>query len=361
MRRRPPPRIVVTAVVVVRRALLRLADRIVPAHLALFDRSIGVGRTHVIGTLADLGVADLLAERPAGAADLAARLEVDVDALHRVLRAAAVEGLVRMDRRGRFSLTRLGRPLCAQTPHSIRDWTRYVSLRSTTSAWADLTATVRSGKSAFRRVHDTSVWEWFAAHPEEERLFAGAMRRLTEEDAPAIVAGYPWPERGTVCDLAGGVGTLLAAILRARPGLEGLLVDGPGVLEQADAWLTTSGLRDRVTLAPGDLFGRIEATADVYLMKDVLHDWDGPACAQMLGAVRRAMPAGARLVLVETLQERNRPHWLASLADIQMLTQCEQGRQRSADELADLLRGAGLRPGAVRRTSGPALVEGFAE
>src|SRR6478672_3394134 len=37
----PPPRPVVTAVITARTALQRLADRIVPAHVALFDKSIG--------------------------------------------------------------------------------------------------------------------------------------------------------------------------------------------------------------------------------------------------------------------------------------------------------------------------------
>ena len=72
------------------------------------------------------------------------------------------------------------------------------------------------------------------------------------------------------------------------------------------------------------------------------------------------MPPGSRLVLVEDLQERNKPSATASLTDIQMLTQCDDGRQRSADELKALLQAAGLRPGAVKKTGGPALVEGLA-
>ena len=54
------------------------------------------------------------------------------------------------------------------------------------------------------------------------------------------------------------------------------------------------------------------------------------------------------------------PSPTASLTDIQMLTQCDDGRQRSAGELKGLLEAAGLRPGSVRLTSGPALVEAVA-
>jgi hypothetical protein len=202
------------------------------------------------------------------------------------------------------------------------------------------------------------VWEWFAAHPDEERIFAEAMRRLTEDDAPLVVAAFPWPERGTICDVAGGVGTLLAAVLGERPGLRGVLVDAPGVLEEADAWLGERGLRERVELSSGNIFESLDVAADVYLLKDVLHDWDDASCLQVLRSVAAAMPSGSRLLVVEMLQERNVPHPFASLSDIQMLTQCDGGRQRSAAELHGLLGQAGLHPGRVFETPGPALVEG---
>jgi hypothetical protein len=343
-----------------RGALQALADRIVPAHIALFDKTVGIARTQVIGAVAELGVADELGRGGATAAELARRLNVDEDALHRVLRAAAVEGIVKVDASGRFRLARLGRALRSDDPKNVRAWARYIALPSTTSAWAGLPESVRTGRSAFRHRHGMSVWQWFAEHPEEERLFARAMRRLTEEDAPAVVAAYPWPQSGTVCDVAGGVGTLLAAVLEARPGLAGVLVDAAGVLAEAEGHLRERGLRERVELVEGDIFERVEARADVYLLKDVLHDWDDEASARILATVRATMPSGARLVLVETLQERNEPDLVASLSDIQMLTQCEEGRQRSAGELAALLSGAGLSPGAVRETIGPALVEATA-
>jgi hypothetical protein len=357
---RPPPRAAVLAVSAVRRALLELADRVVPAQFALFDKTIGLGRTHAIGAIAELGVADLLAQRPQTAAELAPQLSVDADALHRVLRAGVVERFLKMDRDGRFELARLGQPLRSDHPHSLRDWARYMSTKSTTSAWADLPESIRTGRSAFPRVNGMSIWAWYAEHPDEERAFAGAMRRITEDLAPAIVAGYDWPQNGVVCDVAGGVGTLLAAILRARPDLRGVVVDSPGVLAEADAWLRSQGLRERVELAEGNIFERVEAKADVYLLKDVLHDWGDDRCRTILATVRTTMPPGSRLVLVEDLQERNRPSPTASLTDLQMLTQCDDGRQRSAGELKALLRSVGLRPGAVRLTSGPALVEALA-
>ena len=72
------------------------------------------------------------------------------------------------------------------------------------------------------------------------------------------------------------------------------------------------------------------------------------------------MPAGARLVVIEQLQERNRPHPLASPGNMLMFIQCDEGRERSREELQQLLRAAGLQPRRVERASASALLEATA-
>lgn len=63
------------------------------------------------------------------------------------------------------------------------------------------------------------------------------------------------------------------------------------------------------------------------------------------------MHAGSRLVVVEGSQPRNLVDPRFSMIDLQMLVVTEQGRERSAEELAALLSEAGLQAGQVRRSS----------
>ena len=351
----------IRAALAARRSLIAMADLTVPASIAVFDASIGTERSFVLGAVAELGIADLLAGGPADAETLAGRLDVDPDVLHRLLRAAAVMRVVTLLPDGRFRQTRLTRALRSDAPAPMRKWCRYFTLPSTVAAWQDLIGSVRTGRSAFPRVHGRSVWDYYADHPDEGRTFAEAMRSMTIFDAPAVAAAYPWPERGTVCDVAGGTGTMLSAILARRTGLRGILVDVQDVLVEAGPLLAARGLAERVELVEGDIFTSVPATADLYLLKNVLHDWDDEACLRILKTVRSAMPRGARLIVVEQLQERNKPDDFASLTDLMMLTQCDDGRERSAAELTDLLRRAGLRPDRVRRSPGVmALVDAVA-
>ena len=139
----------------------------------------------MIGTLAELGVADELAKGPATAEELAGRLGVNADALHRVMRAASLIDLFGLDRAGRFSLARKGQPLRSDHPLSVRDWAHYFALEVQLGRLGGPDETVRTGKAAFPRVHGRSVWQWFAEHPDEERVFAGGMRAGTTQDSPS--------------------------------------------------------------------------------------------------------------------------------------------------------------------------------
>ena len=108
------------------------------------------------------------------------------------------------------------------------------------------------------------------------------------------------------------------------------------------------------------MFEGIEARADVYSLKNILHDWDDDRSLAILRNVRATMPAGSRVVVIEQRQERNRPEPFASITDLQMLTQCDDGRERSEAELRGLLGAAGLEPRRAGRAGVHQLVEAVA-
>ncbi len=357
---RAPPPAAVRIGLRLRRLLRRAGDRLLPPEVLAWERLMAFATTRVIGALVEVGAIEALGNGPATAAKLAGDLDLDADTLERTLRLAADEGIVARGRGGAWSLTATGQALREGHSPSISYWARHINSAAVQEAWANLAASIRTGEPSFPATHGRSVWDHFAANPDEERLFASSMREMTGLVKAWVVSGYPWPERGAVCDVAGGSGPLLAAILAARPELNGVLVEAPGVLPEADAHLQRAGVRDRVELVEGNIFERVKVKADLYLLKDILHDWDDERSLVILETVRRAMPPGSKLILVETLLDRDHPDPVAVLVDLHMLTQCDGGRQRSADELRSLLAAAGLRPGEIHLTGGPALIEAIA-
>ena len=349
-RHRVPPRFIIHVTLRLRRLLLGVADRLLPPHIALLEHAHHFIFVHLLAAFAELGVADYLDDGPKTAKELADLVGADADALHRALRAGAVIGMVRLDAAGKFHATRLTRPLRSHDLSAAADWCRFLGSSSLQAAWSDLTQTLRTGENAFRRVNGMNPFRWFDTHPEEGRRFTVGLCGLTRAEAAMIVAAYPFPDKGVLCDIAGGAGGLLGEVLAAHRGLRGILVEAPLVLAEASAYLASIGLADRVELVQGDIFEAMHATADLYLLKWILHDWDDQTCTVILKNIAAAMAKGARLLVIEGDQAQNQAHARFSMLDVQMLVASEGGRERSSAEIAHLLADAGLQPRHVRHT-----------
>jgi hypothetical protein len=228
-----PPPFVIRALAALRRALLRLADGVVPADIAVLDRATGVMATMGLHTAARLGVADHLATGPQTAEELARALRVDPDALHRVLRLLASIGIFSLDSAGRFANNRLSSSLRTDSPVSVRRFVEYWGIPGFMRACVEFGRMVQTGRSAFESAHGKSLWRYFEDHPDDGAVFAGGMTDVTRRAAPFITAAYPFSEVQTVCDVAGGRGTLLAEILVQHPHLRGVLFDEAQVLDLA--------------------------------------------------------------------------------------------------------------------------------
>ena len=204
-----------------------------------------------------------------------------------------------------------------------------------------LLETVLTGAPAFERVHDEGLFEWLAAHPDASETFDAHMTAMTDAEADGVVELDTWPKTGTVIDVGGGRGTLLAAILRARPGLRGVLFDQPHVIEHAGAWLAADGVAERCRLAGGDFFEAVPAGAELYLLKDILHDWDDERAVAILRTVRAGIPDTGRLAIVERVIPPGDAPAPGKLVDVTMLL-ITGGRERTRDQYATLLEAGGF-------------------
>ena len=163
---------------------------------------------------------------------------------------------------------------------------------------------------------------------------------------------------GRVADIGGGHGGLLAAILRAHPDMRGILFDLPETIIGAKKFLKSHGVLDRVTLAGGDFLAEIPVEADLYVLKSVLQHWDDVASRAILESCRDAMPAHAKLAIVERLlpeQAQDDPG--AVMIDLHMMV-ISGGRARALHEFEALLSQAGLAMSNVHATqSGLSIIE----
>ena len=290
---------------------------------------------------AKLGFADLLQDGSKTPAELAVLTGTHAPALYRVLRALASNGWLQEDSDGRFGMTALTAGLQTGAPGSLRALATTELGEEHYPAWGNLLFSVRTGELAFDDVFGMPNWQYWAGHPEHADIFNRAMSEMTAIIEPAVLSICDFTGAKTIVDVGGGRGTLISSILRAYPDARGIVVDLPHVIEQGRQLIATNGLQDRCELVGGDFFKQVPSGGDVYLLKWVIHDWDDAKATAILKNCHAAMPAHARLLLIEApLPPANDPS-LHKLMDVNMLVMTG-GRERTEAEYRTLLDAAGF-------------------
>ena len=129
---------------------------------------------------------------------------------------------------------------------------------------------------------------------------------------------------------------LLAELLRAQPGLRGIVFDLPETVRDEAA------LGERITFVEGSIFERVPE-ADVYIVSRILHDWGDEQATAILRTIRAAAAVNARLLILDNvLTEGNEPEG-AKWLDLLMLT-LAGGRERNDEQWRALLAGGGFEP-----------------
>ena len=301
--------------------------------------------------VAEARIADLLLEGPLSVSALAAATGLDADALGRLLRLLASLGIFADNGDGEYVNTRLSETLAAGAPVSMRDIAAIALTPGWSKALAALPAAVREGgATAWDLAHGTPIFEYFPAHPDEAMVFQSAMTMFSEAEAAAVTDAYDFSGIGTLVDVGGSQGMLLASILRANPSMRGVLFDLPVMVEGAPELFAAEGVGDRATVVGGDFFESIPA-GDAHVLKHILHDWDDEHCVAILRSARNATVEGGRLLVVEeALPPGNAPS-PGKILDLFMLM--VGGRERTQAEYGALFEQAGYELKRIIPTATP--------
>lgn len=327
-----------------------------PAPVALLRLMTGYWVSKALNVTAELGVADLFRDGPRTSDELAGMCGADPPTLYRLLRALASVGVFSEAPGRKFSLTPLAELLRSDNPGSMRALARMYGSEQY-RAWDGLLESVRTGAPAFDRVFGASYFDYLAQNPEASAVFNEAMTGWTTQVADAVVAAYDFTGAGTVVDVGGGHGLLLATILRAFPEAKGVLFDVPQVVAGSQPLLEAHGVAPRCETVGGDFFASVPPGGDVYLLAQILHDWDDDKSRLILGNCHRAMGTSGKLLVVEQVIPPGNEPFLGKWLDLHMLVLLT-GRERTEAEYRELLGAAGFDLARVVPTwSGASIIE----
>lgn len=250
----------------------------------------------VVGVLAELRIADHLIDGPQPPEALAAKVGAHPQALYRLLRAAASLGVFTEDEQGRFALTPMAEWLRSDVSGSLQPAAVLFALEPFWTPYARIKHSVLTGEPSFDGVFGMSVYKYLTDHPEQAAIFGATAASFHAQGIADIAAAHDFSRYGTVVDVGGGTGALLARILGDNPAVRGILYDQPEVLESARETFADAGLTDRVEFVGGDFFTSVPA-GDALLIKSCLHNFSDEQVTQILRVMRRAMPRRERCSL----------------------------------------------------------------
>jgi len=310
----------------------------------LLDLIGGNWTTQAIGAAVTLGVVDELARAHCTAEQLAQRTGCAPRALQRLLNGLAAIDIVTRDAVGRHALSATGALLREDAAGSVRWWAQWCS-GPQWSLWGNLAQSVRTGRSARTLAGGRPGYAHLQADVGAARLFHRAMAGLTRRIGRRIARDLDWRGVRQVVDIGGGYGELLAEILAAQRSVRGIVFDLPHATRDAAAYLAERGLAARCSVVSGSFFEPLPAGADVYLLKSILHNWDDADALRILRQCRSAMPAAARVLVVERVLPAQaaggRRERAVLRSDLNMLVSLG-GRERTRREFAELALQAGF-------------------
>jgi hypothetical protein len=329
-----------------------------PPHAIVLQMLAGRWVSAAISTVAKFAIADHLESGPKSAKELASLTGTNEDALYRLLRATASFGIFTELEDGRFDQTPLSEPLRSAANPCLRNMAMMFLDDWFTRDWSQLPWCVQTGKSATYTVFGKSPWEVFRDQPDQAVNFNNAMTDMSQADSPAIAGAYDFSQFDHIVDVGGGMGLLLASVLRSAPALRGTLNEMPSVAEQAAVSPILEPFSDRCRVEAGNFLESVTAGADAYMMKHIIHDWDDEHSKTILVNCRRAIkPGGKLLVIDQVVGPRNQPG-LAKLMDLEMLVN-PGGLERTEDQWHKLFEASGFRLTQIIRTPVPqCIIEG---
>ena len=314
----------------------------VPPHVQVIQMGTACWVSQLISTAASIGLADHLADGPRSAVELAGTTGSNPRALHRFMRTLASFDILTQGDGDKFTLTPLGEALKSDAPGSARSTILTMAGPWMWKAWGEFQYSLETGKTAMEKVFGMPIFDYLAQNPHEAAQFSEAMIGIHGAEPPAVAEAFDFSAFGSIVDVGGATGNMLAHILARHPQPKGILFDRPHVVTEAPALLRARGVDRRVSIQQGDFFETVPAGGDAYILSHIIHDWNEGQCLTILGNCRKAMKPGAKLLIVEfVLPEGNTPHF-GKLADMVMLA-IPGGEERTAAEYGTLLAAAGLK------------------
>jgi acetylserotonin N-methyltransferase len=311
-------------------------------------------RSKAMFAAVSLGIFDALDSGPTPLSDLARKLELNADALERLLDACVGLGLL-AKRHDRYENTPVASAyLMTASPERLTGYVNY-SNDVLWKLWGHLEDAVREGTHRWRQAHglEGPIFAHFFRSDEAKREFLMGMHGLGMISSPQVVGAFDLSPFRRMVDLGGATGHFAIAACERWPELRAVVFDLPDAVPLAQEVIGATSVADRVEVVAGDFFSDPLPEGDLFALGRILHDWTEAKILALLGRIyERLAPQGAVLIVEKLLLDDKLGPRSAQMQSLNMLV-CTEGKERTLGEYEVLLQRVGFQDVSGVRTDSP--------
>jgi hypothetical protein len=221
--------------------------------------------------------------------------------------------------------------------------------------WNDLETALRTGLPQNESKNNgTPVFELIYADPAKLREFIAAMTSIQVANFHMLSQKFDFSEYQTVCDLGGAGGALCLSLARGHEHLNCTSFDLPPVLPVARENIEAAGLSKRVTPVAGDFFEDALPSAEVFIMGNILHDWNEQEKRLLIQRAYDALPAGGAFIAIENvIDDERRENTFGLLMSLNMLIETTGGFDYTFSDFQSWATAAGFQRTELIPLAGP--------
>ncbi len=289
-----------------------------------------------------LGVADLLSDGPLPIETIAKKVEADTDALYRVMRLLASQEIFTEEADKHFALNDAAVYLRRDAEHSFLNFALLINASPAPFHALDkLLKGIKTGSTPFVEHFGKPVFDHIAENQELAAMVDAGMAAAHTQATEAFLKAYDLSEIGVFADIGGGSGEVVTKVLEQNKSIKGVIFDLPHVVERTRGLFADNGFKDRCEMIPGDFHEDVPVHADVYFLRQILHDWTDEQCINILKNIGKHAKSGSRLLISDCLIKERTIQQNAHFYDVLMLY-ITGGRERTEQEFRDLFEASGF-------------------
>ncbi len=187
--------------------------------------------------------------------------------------------------------------------------------------WGDLEDGLKTGQPQSEIKHTgENFFEKLYASPQALRQFMGAMTGLQMGNFMALAHLFDFSKYDSVCDIGGASGMFSIQTALNHADIHCTTFDLPPVAPIAKESIDRFGLSSRIDIVSGNFFTDAFPKADIYVMGNILHDWNLEQKKFLIRKAYEALPINGVLIVVEDIiDDERRTNTFALLMSLNML------------------------------------------